>query len=78
MAMAMASQQSVTDNNPQTWEKIETSVNVPVETDFLIVELRAIAPPGPVAPSRLFPGHFADSVMLQMDIPLRASVSPKP
>lgn len=78
MAVALASQQSVTDNDPQTWEKIETRVNVPVEADFLIVELRAIAPPGPAATSGLFPGHFADSVMLQMDAPLRASVSSKP
>jgi hypothetical protein len=70
-ALAFADKQLKTDDNPATWEKIEFSVQLPPDADFVVVQIRAIAPQSGVAD--FFPGHFADRVDLKLCTRLRAS-----
>lgn len=72
-ALALADKELTADNNPATWEKIEVSARLPAETDFVIVEIRAIAPKEIPSDAPLFPGHFADRVDLQLYTPLQPS-----
>jgi hypothetical protein len=72
-AIALADKELATDNDPVTWEKIEVSAKLPAETDFVIVEIRAVAPKVNAGGTPLFPGHFADRVDLRLITPLQAS-----
>ena len=72
-ALALADKELTTDSNPATWEKIELSAKLPAETDFVIVEIRAIAPKENHGDLPLFPGHFADRVDLKLCTPLQPS-----
>jgi FecR protein len=72
-ALAQADQELITDDDPGTWEKIEVSANLPPETEFVIVDIRALAPKGTDPTVKLFPGHFADLVDFKLCTPLRAS-----
>lgn len=71
-AVAVADKELTSDNDPATWEKIEVAARLPEETDFAIVQIRAVSPKGARA-SALFPGHFADLVELKLCTPMRAS-----
>jgi hypothetical protein len=72
-ALAFAEKEITTDNDPRTWEKVEVVTKLPAEADFVIIEIRAIAPQQAKAPSALFPGHFADLVDFKLGSSLRAS-----
>jgi hypothetical protein len=72
-ALALADQDLITDRDPATWEKIEVSAKLPAETDFVIVEIRAIAPKDHPGMIPLFPGHFADRVDMELCTPLQPS-----
>ena len=72
-ALALADKELVADNDPKTWEKLEVSEILPASTDFVVVEIRAVAPAG-ASFQAAFPGQFADLIDLQLDVaPLRAS-----
>jgi hypothetical protein len=72
-ALVLADKELATDDKPVTWEKVELSAKVPVETDFVIVEIRAIAPKQFTKDSPSFSGHFADVVDFKLCSSLRAS-----
>jgi FecR protein len=72
LALAVADKELVADNDPATWEKIEVSARLPAETDFVIIQIRAVAP-NAVGAAKLFPGHFADLVDFKLCTPLRTS-----
>ena len=73
VAVALADKELAADNNPATWEKIEVSAKLPPETDFVIIEIRALAPSGVRGSGKLFPGDFADLVDFKLSTPLRTS-----
>lgn len=73
VALALADKELVTDSDPETWEKIEVSARLPAETEFVIIEIRAIAPQENHGDIPLFPGHFADRVDLMLCTPLQPS-----
>jgi len=55
------------DRDPKTWQKISGSLIVPPDTDFLVIELKAI--PGEKTPQEKpyrFAGHYADDVQLTL------------
>jgi hypothetical protein len=70
-ALAFADKELVTDGKPETWEPLEVPAKLPPETDFVIVQIRAMAPKG--NPSASLAGHFADLVDLRLSSPMRAS-----
>lgn len=72
-ALVTAAKELTADNDPATWEKIEISVKLPPETDFVIVEICAVAPKTSKPVAEPFPGNFADRVDLKLCAPLRAS-----
>jgi hypothetical protein len=72
-ALALIEDVIVTDADPTTWEKFEIGTTLPAETDFLVVELRAIGPAAETGVAPAFPGHFADDVVFKLRVPLRAS-----
>lgn len=74
-ALAYAEKELITDNNPNTWEKVEVATRVPAQADFAVVEIRAIAPKGTPARVDPFPGHFADLIDAKVCLPLRGSGS---
>ena len=65
--LAYSTWRVVSDNDPQTWQRIAGSLIVPPDTDFLVIELKAI--PGDKSaqndPFR-FAGHYADDVQLTL------------
>jgi hypothetical protein len=75
LALAVAEKEIVTDDNPATWEKVELSAALPADADFLIVEMRAIAPDAIVAGTPPFNGHFADLIDCSLYGELGASAS---
>ena len=72
-ALTVADRELVTDDNPATWEKAAVTAKLPSETDFVIVEIRAIAPRDAVAGTSPFNGHFADLIDLKIHTPMRPS-----
>jgi hypothetical protein len=73
VALAFAEKEIATDNDPRTWEKVEVVTKLPAEADFVIIEIRALAPQQSKASSDLFLGHFADLVDFKLCTSLRAS-----
>jgi len=73
LALATAESQVVTDDNPLTWERLEAITALPSETDFVIVEMRAIAPDDQESGTNPFPGHFADLIDCTLTGPLEAA-----
>jgi hypothetical protein len=69
-ALVSADKEQTADHDPATWEQIEVSTKLPVETDFVIVEIRAVAPTEHPGNLPLFPGHFADRMDLKLCTPL--------
>jgi hypothetical protein len=72
-ALMVADKELTADDDPATWQKLATAAKMPADTDFLIVELRAMAPPDAVAGTPCFEGNFADLVDLKIITPMRAS-----
>ena len=72
-ALALAQTQLTADDDPATWEKVEVSARLPADTEFVIIELRAVAPKGALGAGSPFPGHFADLVDLELCTPMRSS-----
>jgi hypothetical protein len=72
LALAVADKELVADNDPATWEKVEVSARLPAETDFIIIQIRTVAP-NAVSGAKLFPGHFADLVDFKLSSPMRKS-----
>jgi len=70
-ALAFADKELVADDKPETWEPLEVPAKLPPETDFVIVQIRAMAPKG--NPGVSLAGHFADLVDLRLSSPMRAS-----
>ena len=70
-ALALADTELAADNKPETWETLEADTQLPAGTDFVIVQIRAIAPPG--ASESALAGHFADKVDLLLCTPMRTS-----
>ncbi len=55
----------VADGDPKTWQRVTGSLIVPPETDFLVIELKAIAGnETPVDGVVTFAGHYADDVQM--------------
>lgn len=55
----------VADKDPKTWQRVTGSLIVPPDTDFLVVEIKAIA--GNETPANgvvTFSGHYADDVQM--------------
>jgi hypothetical protein len=75
LALVVADKEFVSDDNPATWEKLEVSAALPPDADFLIVEIRAIAPENAAADSDPFPGHFADLIDCILTEPLQAGLT---
>jgi hypothetical protein len=73
LALAAADKELVADNDPATWEKVEVSAKLPAETDFVIIQIRAIAPNAPAGAAKLFPGYFADLVDFKLCTSMRKS-----
>jgi hypothetical protein len=73
LALAMADKEQIADNDPVTWEKIEVFAKLPAETDFVIIQIRAVVSGGPVGSAKLFPGHFADLVDFKLCTPMQKS-----
>jgi hypothetical protein len=72
-ALVLADRELITDDDPATWEKAAVTAKLPPETDFVIVEIRAIAPPDAVAGTSPFNGHFADLTDLKIRTHMRPS-----
>lgn len=65
--LAYSTWRVVSDNDPQTWQRVAGSLIVPPDTDFLVIELKAI--PGEQSPQDKpfkFAGHYADDVQLTL------------
>ena len=73
LALAIADKELIADNDPATWEKVEISARLPAETDFAIIQIRAIAPNSPAGSAKFFLGHFADLVDFKLCTPVRKS-----
>ncbi|HSY19516.1 MAG TPA: FecR family protein [Candidatus Acidoferrales bacterium] len=71
MALALADKELTSDDKPETWESLEAAAKLPPETDFVIVQIRAMVPKG--NPGASLAGHFADLVDLRLSTPMRAS-----
>ena len=72
-ALALVDKELAADDEPATWEKLALTARLPAETDFVIVELRAIAPSDASAGAPVFPGNYADLVDLEIHTPVLAS-----
>jgi hypothetical protein len=70
-ALALADKELASDNDPATWEPLEADAKLPPGTDFVIIRICAIAPPG--NSSAALAGHFADLVDLRLCTPMRSS-----
>ena len=70
-ALALGDKELASDDKPETWESLEVAVQLPPETDFVIVQLRALVPEE--NPGAELMGHFADLVDLKLSTPMRAS-----
>lgn len=73
-ALAIADRELTADDNPATWEKEQVGFDLPPQADFLIVQLRAIAPSDPAPGADIFPGNFADLVDVCLHAPMRPSL----
>lgn len=65
--LAYSTWRVVVDDDPKTWQRVAGSLIVPPDTDFLVVELKAIA--GDETPMNgvvTFAGHYADDVRLAL------------
>lgn len=72
-ALVVAGHELVADEDPRTWERLEVDTTVPAAADFVVIRLRAVAPPDALAGVDPFPGHFADLIDLKLCVPLGAS-----
>jgi len=72
-SLALADKEAPVDDDPGTWEKIQVTAKLPTETDFVIVEIRAVGSRTTMAKTPIFPGHFADLVELKLCSPMRRS-----
>lgn len=73
--LAYSTWRITSDDDPKTWQKVSGSLIVPPDTDFLVIELKAM--PGDRSPKDQpfhFSGHYADDVQLT----LRRHAHPKP
>jgi hypothetical protein len=70
-ALALADRELTSDDKPETWEPLEAAAKLPPETDFVIVQIRALSPKDGADIS--LAGHFADLVDLRLSTPMRAS-----
>jgi hypothetical protein len=71
LALALSEKELTSDGNPETWEPLVADAQLPPETDFVLVQIRALATPGDSGAS--LAGHFADLVNLKLCAPMRAS-----
>ncbi|MFT5466544.1 MAG: hypothetical protein ACI8UO_001644 [Verrucomicrobiales bacterium] len=62
----------LTDENPETWERLEATMVVPSGTDFLLVNLLAFENETDRDENE-FEGHFADNVSLSLAVKARKS-----
>ena len=65
--LAYSTWRVVVDDDPKTWQRVAGSLIVPPDTDFLVVELKAIA--GDETPMNgvvTFAGHYADDVRMAL------------
>lgn len=72
-AVAIAEKELTADDDPTTWERVEVATTVTPEADFVVLEMRAVAPRNVRAGEDPFPGHFADLIDAKVCVPLRAS-----
>ncbi len=72
-ALALADKVLTADDNLATWETVKVSAQLPPETDFVVVELRAIAPAKATGKAPVYPGNFADLVDLNLCTSMRPS-----
>jgi hypothetical protein len=59
------------DDDPSTWQQSEAQITVPPGADWLLVNIGA----NRGSPPRELPGHFADSVSLQITVPPQPAAS---
>ena len=57
-----------TDNDPETWERVELHFHIPPETDFLVVEIRTALEVSENHPIDQFEGHYADHLTLNLRV----------
>jgi hypothetical protein len=72
-ALAYGEKEITTDDNPRTWEKVEAATKISTVADFVVLELRAIAPKDTPPGVNPFPGHFADLIDAKVCLPLQPS-----
>lgn len=51
-----------TDNDPETWERVELVFNIPSDADYLVIEARTAVDLLPGSSKGRFEGHYADDV----------------
>ncbi len=70
-AVSYAEKDLQADNDPKTWERVEVATTVSTDADYVVVELRALAPVDASAAQDPFPGNFADLIDAKVCLPLR-------
>lgn len=67
VALAESDKEERLDDNPATWQRVETQVAVPPDAELLLVQVRMYdkSAAGDEGPS-VFPAHFADDVSLRV------------
>ncbi len=70
-AVAYIEKEIQADNDPRTWERVEVSTSVSADADYVVIELRAVAPADASATQDPFPGNFADLIDAKVCLPLR-------
>ncbi len=62
----------LTDNDPQTWERADVILQVPAQSDFLIIEISTVIEAQEGRDIQSFQGHYAD----QVNVDLRVGPTP--
>lgn len=57
-----------TDNDPETWERVDLNFHIPTETDFLVVEIRTALEVSENHAIEQFEGHYADHLTLNLRV----------
>jgi len=66
-SLAESEKEERLDDNPATWQILETQLNVPPDAELLMVQIRVSdKSAAPDSKAAIFPGHYADNITLQV------------
>lgn len=57
-----------TDNDPATWERVDLTLHVPSQTDFLVIEIRTALEGPKDQEIEQFEGHYADDLSIHLRV----------